>query len=251
MSPLSVEQRAFYDENGWLLLDRIVPESWLGRLRVAVAEITEGTRGMTESTPAIELWRDHTAERPSLWHVSSPCDMHPTLWEFASSSLLVDIVCDLLGPGPSYRYGALRFKKLGPTDLWHQDQPFDELEGKAVLAGVQLHECGPKHPRLQVISGSHRGETFSHLDENGEFLGELNSEEMRRVDVEAAVELTAPAGSIELLDYRTLHQDFYGGEEEGGVLLYAAYAAKGAVPIGTPRYPSVPSTRIGQVVGRD
>ncbi len=249
MTLLSAEQRAFYDENGWLLLERIVPAIWLARLRTAVDEITERTRCTTESTPAIELWHDHTPQRPSLWHVSSPCDLHPTIWEFASRSLLVEIACDLLGPGVSYRYGALRFKKLGPTDRWHQDQPFDELEGNALLAGVHLHDCGPEHPRLQVISGSHRGEAFTHRGDDGEFLEELNPEELQRIDTSTAVTLTAAAGSVELLDYRTLHQDFYGGEQEGGVLLYAAYAANGAVPIGPPRYPSVPSARVGQRVG--
>ena len=48
MNVLSAEQRSFYDENGWLLLDRIVPASWLGRLRAAVDEISKRTRSPLE-----------------------------------------------------------------------------------------------------------------------------------------------------------------------------------------------------------
>lgn len=242
---LTAEQSAFYCENGWLLTDPVIPNSWLERLRDAAAEIADSTRSMTESSTAIELFADHSAEHPSLFNVASPCNMHRAIWEFVSSSPLLDMVCDLLGSPVSFRYSQLRFRKLGPCDIWHQDMPFDPLDGEGVLAGIHLHKTGPKQPRLQVISGSHRGEAFTHLDESGEFIGSLNDEEMRRVDANAAVDLTAPAGSVEFLDYRTLHQDFYGGEQEGGVLLYAAYAAGGAVPISESRYPSVPSQRKG------
>ncbi len=245
---LSAEQSAFYHENGWLLTDDVIPNCWLERLRDAAVEIVDRTRSMKESSTAIELFSNHSAEHPSLFNVASPCDMHPAIWEFVSNSPLVDMVCDLLGSPVSFRYSQLRFKKLGPCDVWHQDMPFDSLDGEGVMAGIHLHETGPKQPRLQVISGSHRGETFTHLDKSGEFIGRLNEEEMRRVDANAAVDLVAPAGSIEFLDYRTLHQDFYGGEQEGGVLLYAAYAADGVVPIGESRYPSVPSQRKGTLL---
>ena len=146
-------------------------------------------------------------------------------------------------------FGLSRFEKLGQCDRWHQDMPFDELDGEGVLAGVHLYGVGSRQPRLQVISGSHRGESFTHLDESGEFTGRLNDDEMRRVDTSAAVDLIAPAGSVEFLDYRTLHQDLCGGEQEGGVLLYAAYATSDAVPIGESRYPSVPSRRKGTTLG--
>ena len=96
-----------------------------------------------------------------------------------------------------------------------------------------------------LIPGSHRGELFSHDNEHGEFIGALNAADMQRIDVDAAIELLAPAGSIELLDYRTLHQDRYGAEEEGGPFLYATYAAADAIPIGPVHYPPVLSDKLG------
>jgi hypothetical protein len=245
---LTPEQCAFYRENGWLLVERAVPETWLARLRDAVTQIVDGTRSMTVSSGAIDLWRDHSAEDPRLWHVDSPDDMQPAIWEFFSDSILLAMTCDLFGSPVQYRYGVIRFRELGPCDLWHQDMPFDDLDGEAVLAGIHLHDTGPTHPRLQLIPGSHRGETFSHLDANGEFLGELNPEEMARIESDAAIDLVAPAGSIEFLDVRTLHQDLYGGVERGGVLLYASYATADAVSIGEARYPDVPSRRKGSVL---
>ncbi len=246
---LTQEQREFFFENGWLLLEKVVPDAWIERLRAAAAAIVDGTRSMTQSSPAIELLPDHAADRPRVWLVSSPEDLHPTFWEFISESILTNVVCDLLGPGVRYRWAALPVKNVGPVEPWHQDLAFDPHDGRAVLAGVHLYDCGPKQARLILISGSHRGELFSHRNERGEFLDELNEEELRRIDVDAAVEVFAPAGSIELVDYRTLHQDRYGAEEDGGPFLYATYAAADAIPIGPVRYPPVLSEKMGTVVG--
>ncbi|MCH7644476.1 MAG: phytanoyl-CoA dioxygenase family protein [Myxococcales bacterium] len=246
---LTREQREFYFENGWLLLEKIVPDAWLERLRAAAAEIAEGTRAMVQSSPAIELLPDHTADRPRLWLVSSPEDLQPAFWKFASESILTDIVCDLLGPGVRYRYAALPVKNAGPVEPWHQDLAYDPHDGTGLLAGIHLYDCGPKQARLMLIPGSHRGELFSHRNEHDEFIGELNQQEMQRVDVDAAIELRAPAGSIELLDYRTLHQDRYGAEEDGGPFLYVTYAAADAIPIGPVHYPPVLSDKLGTRLG--
>ena len=247
---LTPEQRKFYFENGWLLLEKIVPKVWIDRLRAAAAEIVDGTRSMTQSSPAIELMPDHTADHPRVSLVSSPEDLQPAFWEFLSGSILTDVVCDLLGPGARYRWAALPFKVAGRVDLWHQDMAYDRHDGRALFVGVHLHDCGPRQARLMLIPGSHRGELFSHLDERGEFTGELNAEEIQKIDVAAAVELLAPAGSIELMDYRTLHQDRYGAEEDGGPFVYAAYAAADAIPVGPVHYPPVLSEKMGTVVGR-
>ena len=246
---LTREQREFYFENGWLLLEKIVPDTWLERLRAAAAEIIESTRAMAQSSPAIELLPDHAADRPRVWLVSSPEDLQPAFWEFASESILTDVVCDLLGPGVRYRYGALPVKNAGPVEPWHQDLAYDPHDGTGLLAGIHLYDCGAKQARLMLIPGSHRGELFNHRNEHGEFIGELHEAEMQRLDVDAAIELLAPAGSIELLDSRTLHQDRYGAEEDGGPFLYATYAAADAIPIGPVHYPPVLSDKLGTLVG--
>jgi hypothetical protein len=245
---LTRKQLDFYHDNGWLLVERALSADWLDRLRTATKKIVDSTRSMTESANGVNLWDGHTAENPCLYDVSSPEDTQETIWDFYSRSVLAEMVCDLLGPQVQYRYGVARFRELVPPDLWHQDMPFDDLDGEGVLAGVHLQDTEAKHPHLQVISGSHRGESFTHLDGNGEFIGALNEEEMPRALAQPAVDLLAPAGSIEFLDYRTLHQDMWGGTERGGTLLYAAYATRDARPRGEPRYPDVPSRRRGTIL---
>jgi hypothetical protein len=243
---LRQEQREFYVENGWLLVEGAISDTALERMRAATDAIVNGARTLTESRPGLTLWETHTADAPCLYDVSSPENLEPAFWEFASTGAVVDMACDLLGPAVRYRYSTIRFRELGPADLWHQDMPFDEIQGEGVLAGIHLHDTGPRHPHLQVISGSQRGETFTHRDARGDFIGELNSDEMKQVAGRPTEDIIAPAGSIEFLDYRTLHQDMWGGAERGGALVYFAYSTADAVPAGEPRYPEVPSTRRGQ-----
>jgi len=246
---LSQAQREFYHENGWLMAENVVSPEWIERLRTATQTIVYGTRSQTESGSGINLWEGHSAETPCVYDISSPEDMQPGFWEFASSGAMVDLVCDLLGPQVQYRYSTIRFRELIPADLWHQDMPFDDVDGEGVAAAVHLHDTRIEHPHLQVISGSQRGEVFTHLNPEGEFIGELNTQEMKRIEGREVVDVVGPAGSIEFIDYRVLHQDMWGGSERGGALLYLGYTTIDSVPLGEkPRYPEVPSSKRGRIL---
>ena len=245
---LTQQQREFYHENGWLMAENLVSPAWIERLRAATQRIVDDSRQLSESGSGVNLWQGHSPETPRLYDVSSPEDMQPGFWEFTSSQPMVDMVCDLLGPQIRYRYSTIRFRELIPADLWHQDLPFDEIEGEGLAAAIHLHDTRIEHPHLQVISGSQRGEVFTHLNDEGEFIGELNTQEMKRIEGREVVDVVGPAGSIEFIDYRVLHQDMWGGSERGGALLYLGFTALDAIPSEQPRYPDVPSSKRGEIL---
>ena len=60
------DQRAFYDENGYLLLESFVDEAWLQQLRAASAEFVELSRELTSSNRVLDVEPTHTAEAPRL-----------------------------------------------------------------------------------------------------------------------------------------------------------------------------------------
>ncbi len=92
---LSPKQREFYFANGYLLLERIIPEDWIERLRRTTGEMVEQTRALTASDKVWDLETGHSADRPRLRRLSSPNDHHPAYWEYASQSIVPDIVADL------------------------------------------------------------------------------------------------------------------------------------------------------------
>ena len=91
---LSAEQRSAYERDGFIALPALLDDSWLQRLRQVSAQFVEQSRSLTESTPLFDLEPDHTPENPRLRRLVSPADLHPTFWEFASESVMVDIVED-------------------------------------------------------------------------------------------------------------------------------------------------------------
>ena len=106
---LTEEQRAAYEQQGWLAVPGLVDGAWLDRLRVVTAEFVEQSRALTESTVLFDLDAGHSAEEPRLRRLSSPTDLHETFWEFSSTSVIVDVVADLIGPNVKFHHSKLNF----------------------------------------------------------------------------------------------------------------------------------------------
>src|SRR5690606_8944398 len=81
------KQREFYFENGYLLLEKVISEQWVERLRAVTREMIDRSRSVETSDKVWDLDEGHTAEAPRLRRLSSPNDHHPVYWEYASQSI--------------------------------------------------------------------------------------------------------------------------------------------------------------------
>ena len=97
---LTQKQREFYFANGFILVEKLLSDRWIERLRVTTEEMVEHSRKVTQSDAIWDIDRAHTAENPRLRRLSSMNDHHPVFWEYASSenSPLPDAIADLVGP---------------------------------------------------------------------------------------------------------------------------------------------------------
>ena len=80
---LTQKQREFYFENGYILLEKLLPDSWIERLRAATDEMVDKSRKVTKSDDVWDLDKGHTAAAPRLRRLSSMNDHHPDYWEYA------------------------------------------------------------------------------------------------------------------------------------------------------------------------
>ena len=154
------EQREFYDRNGYLMLERIVPDDWLRRLRAATDEMVERSRPLGRSDAVFDLEPDHTAENPRLRRVTSPVDQHPDYWEFASTSVIADVAADLIGPDVKFHHSKLNFKwaRGGAEVKWHQDIQFwPHTNYSPLTIGTYLYG----RTRLPKVYGSELGFPWS------------------------------------------------------------------------------------------
>jgi phytanoyl-CoA dioxygenase PhyH len=230
---LSQAQREFYFEQGYLLLEGIVPMEWVERLRAVTDQMVERSRPLTRSDAVFDLEPGHSASTPRLRRLTSPAEHHPLYWEFASASILPDIIADLVGPDLKFHHSKLNFKwaEGGEQVKWHQDITYwPHTNYSPLTAGVYLYDCGSDQGPLMVVPGSHKGELFSQYNDRDEWVGCLSDADVKAVPVKTADELTGPAGSITIHNCRVVHGSPPNLSDLGRPLLLNVYSAADAFP---------------------
>lgn len=205
---LTEEQRKFYFENGYLLLEGFLSDEWLTRLNALSEKFVEESRGWKASDDKFDLEDGHSPDTPRLRRLTQPVEHHPTYWELASNSPITDVAEDLLGPDVKFHHSKLNFKwSRGGTEVkWHQDIQFYPHTNYNVLAiGIYLEDVDDTMGPMGVIPGSHEGELFNLYSQDDQWTGAIDDRDLARVPLEKAVYLKGPAGSVTVHHCRTVH----------------------------------------------
>ena len=227
---LTQRQREDYFENGYLLVESIIPKDALTRLHEVTAEMVERSRRLTRSDNVFDLEPTHTAESPRLRRLSSPVVHHPYYWEFATG-LLADIASDLVGPNVKFHHSKLNFKwaKGGEEVKWHQDIcGWPHTNYSPLTIGCYLDDVGMEQGPLAVLPGSHNGPLYDERDEQGRWVAALQPTDLAKLDLSRTVYLPGPAGSLTIHNCRTLHSSKPNLSGLGRPLLLYAYSSADA-----------------------
>ncbi len=230
---LTEEQRQFYFDNGYLLVENAVPEDWLKRLRDTTDEMIEFSRSITESDAIWDLEKSHSAREPRLRRLTSPNDQHATYWAFASSPLVADIVADLVGPDVKFHHSKLNFKWShgGEEVKWHQDIQFwPHTNYSPLTVGLYLYDCDSEQGPLVVLPKSHQMDLYDQYNADGNWVGCLSPGDVAGLDTTTATELTGPAGSLTIHNCRMLHSSMPNRSAQPRPLLLNAYSSADAMP---------------------
>ncbi|MBM86716.1 MAG: phytanoyl-CoA dioxygenase [Rhodospirillaceae bacterium] len=237
---LTTAQREQYFEEGAVLVKDVVPVNWLERLRAASAEMIERSRKIDQSDDRFLLEDGHSPENPCLKRLSSPVDHHPDFWAFAGSSPAVEAAADVVGPDVKYHHSKLNFKwaRGGMKFDWHQDiQAWPHTDYSPVTVGLYLEDCGDEQGPLVTIRGSNKGKLHSMYDENRNWVLRIPEE---RIDLQSAVHHVGPAGSLVILNCRTVHGSAPNLSERSRPFLLITYSSADSFtytvnPIQSPR----------------
>lgn len=238
---LTQEQREFYFDRGYLLLEQIIPRAWIDRLNAVTEEFVERSRALARSDAIFDLEPGHTSENPRLRRLMNPVEQHPRYWEFASESLLGDIAADLVGPNVKFHHSKLNFKwAAGGTEVkWHQDiQYWPHTNYSPLTMGIYLHDVGLAQGPLRVLPGSHEGELFSLYDSADTWTGCLSSSDLARLDIDGAADLVGPAGSVTIHNCRAVHSSLRNESDLGRPLLLNIFTAADAFAYTANPFPS-------------
>ena len=228
---LTQEQREFYFDNGYLLVERVVPQEWVDRLIEVTDEMIERSRALEKSDMIFDLEPGHTAEEPRLRRLTSPAEHHSTYWEFASQSIITDLAQDLVGPNVKFHHSKLNFKWAsgGEEVKWHQDIGYwPHTNYSPLTIGTYLHDVGNDQGPLGAIAGSHNSELFDQYDGRGNWVGCLGGADAEAIDADAADYLTGPAGSVTIHNCRLIHGSRPNLSDKGRPLLLNVYSSADA-----------------------
>ncbi|TQV72532.1 phytanoyl-CoA dioxygenase family protein [Denitrobaculum tricleocarpae] len=219
---LTAKQIDFYRTQGYLVLERQIPEDLIAAARAELAHFIELARGIDESNDVLDLEDSHRPDQPRVRRVKLPHAVSPVFGDLMRSKWILDPVRALIGGSVRLHTSKLNLKSAGygAAVEWHQDWAFYPHTNDDVLAvGVMLDDVGPENGPLLVYPGSHRGEIFDHHAE-GYFCGAMSLEKSG-LDPADAVPLTAPAGSISIHHGRTVHgSDLNRSTRDRALLLY-------------------------------
>ena len=230
---LSQSQRQFYFENGYLLIEGLIEDHWLSRLRAAVDEIIERSRSMTDSDESIWLEKGHAADDPRLLRLNCPDVHHPDFWTYAAESVLPDIAADLVGPDVRFSHALLNFKwaRVGQEVKWHQDIQFYPHTNYSPLSiGTLLEDVGPDQGPVRAVPASHKGDVYRHYTDDNVWTACIQDRDLEDLRVDEAPLLMGPAGSVTVHNCRTVHGSDPNRSDRGRPLLVNTYTAADAFP---------------------
>lgn len=242
---LSKQQREQYFEEGAVLVEGVVGEDWLAKMRAASERFIEHSRTLSQSDGQYILENGHSAESPRMKRLTSPVDHDPVFWDVVAKSRSADAAADVVGPDVKYHHSKLNFKwaQGGEKFDWHQDiQAWPHTNYSPVTVGLYLEDCAMEQGPLITIAGSHEGELHSMYDDAGKWVLRIPEE---RIDFAQARYHTGPAGSALLLNCRTIHGSAANQSERSRPMLLNVYSAADAFTY-TPS--PIQSPYLGQIV---
>lgn len=229
---LSQEQIEFYDQNGYLLLENQIPNSYIERIRDEVARFQEEARSLQESNDRIDLEESHTPLDPRIRRVKLPHLISAVIRELLFSDHVLAPARDLLGPDIRLHTTKLNMKSAnyGAPIEWHQDFAFYPHTNDDVLAiGVIIDDMVEENGPLMVFPGSHKGPIHEHHVDDI-FAGAMSLEE-NGYNPDNAVKLLGSAGSISIHHGRIVHGSALNTSDQDRRLLFLEMMAADAFPV--------------------
>ena len=229
---LSVEQIAFYRDNGYLLVENRVPMDIIEQLRAEIARFQDEARGMTEANDRLDLEDSHMPDAPRIRRIKLPHRISPVVEALLRSDHILAPARDLVGPDIRLHTTKLNMKSAGygAAIEWHQDFAFYPHTNDDVLAiGVIIDDMGHENGPLMVIPGTHKGPIHDH-HADGVFAGAVDLEACGYSTADA-VELAGPAGSITIHHGHILHGSAINTSARDRRMLFLEMMAADAFPI--------------------
>jgi ectoine hydroxylase-related dioxygenase (phytanoyl-CoA dioxygenase family) len=230
MSP--AEQKAFYEEQGYIVHPELLSRDELTVLRAALAEVLDEANGLTENTDKFSVKRGDDGQ----YHVRrifNPIKQHTAFNDLLYHPRILDAVEALIGPNIQLHHTKLNLKPPSSPEArfeWHQDYPFFPHSNYDLLAVlVHLDDATRDNGCLRIIPGSHKhGPQLHVFASDGAFSSQLEDKAVLG-DESTWHYAECPAGGVEIHHCNMLHSSTANlGARPRSVLIFQLRAADNA-----------------------
>lgn len=195
---MSDDQRTGYREDGYAVLDSVIPEATLTKLDQSCRKVIARTDARDNSAPETD---DDLDARQAYFEPAHP-DQYESIAEFSSGPLCAAILRGTLGP-TAYLMLAQYTIKTAASDLafeWHQDAAYlPESSAGTVNLWCALDDMTEENGTLYIMPNSKIGlEEDQPGPENGRIAEALADE--------VGTPFVAPAGSIVIFASNVFHR---------------------------------------------
>jgi phytanoyl-CoA hydroxylase len=202
------EQRAAYEQDGYLVFPELLDGSELAALRGALAEVLRDAEGLTETNDKFSITRTEDGGY-SVRRIFDPVARHQAFHDLVLNPKILDVVENLIGSDIQLHHSKLNLKPPSSREArfeWHQDYPFFPHTNFDLLAVmVYLDDSTEENGCLSIIPGSHKWGPRNHLfAKDGAFSSQLEDKSVLE-DRSRWVHVPVPAGGIELHHCNMLH----------------------------------------------
>ena len=120
---LSEDQMAFYESEGYLVLENRLDDTMVEAIRDEIARLSAPAAAMTESDDRIDLEDSHTPGDPRVRRIKLPHKQSTLFNDLLHSDAILAPVRDLIGPDLRLHTTKLNMKLAGygAAIEWHQD----------------------------------------------------------------------------------------------------------------------------------
>ena len=230
------EQARQFDEQGFFVLNDVVPADLLDAVREETDRFEAGTE---EFLQGFENKRLAIAESGAITFTTHLVAKSDRLRDFAKLDVFADLCADLIGPDANLYWDQAVYKKPEKPRRfpWHQDNGYTFVEPQQYLTcWVALTDATVENGCPQVVPGLHRRGTLQH-----EYVHPLGFECMSDPDVVVA----APVAAGGVVVFSSLTPHLTGPNTTGDVrkAYILQYAPAGAVVLEGDPKAGPPATR--------
>ena len=227
MSP--AEQKAFYDEHGYIVHPELLNRDEVAVLRAALDEVLEESKGLTENNEKFSITRGDDGQH-YVRRIFNPIKHHQAFYDAMCHPRILDAVEALIGPNIQLHHSKLNLKPPTSREArfeWHQDYPFFPHSNYDLIAVlVHIDEATKENGCLRIIPGSHKQGPQMHVfAKDGAFSSKLADQAVLG-DESSWHYAESPAGGVEMHHCNMLHSSTANrGTNPRSVLIFQYRAA--------------------------